>query len=606
LETYIHRKVYLLIWPFFSLLTLVAAFGATTSPVTTPPASLQQHYDAAYRFQSAGNLPQAAIEYKLFLADALHHLANGRANTGEYAQAIPLYDEAIKLAPADSELQLDYAGAAFDAKDLPKAKTLAQSAVDALRGKGGDPQNAKAHLMLGRALMELGQYSEAIAQFKAAIAIHADFENTYALGTAYLSLPDKANASATFAKIATGLGDTADVHMEFGRAYGEASYPDEAIQEFKKAIAKNNKLPFAHYSLGAAYLNRSGDSAFPLAEPEFRKELTIRPDDALSYSQLGRIAMSRRDYQEAETDLNRAAKVDPTNPDNFLLLGRLYTDMNRPADAIVALQKAIAATKDPSRNHYSIQLVHYRLGRLLMQKGDIEGGKREMKISEALLLESKKHDESRMERKPTMEAPLRQTRVAAPVDVDAEKTFEHQITPMIAGSYSNLGLIDAVSHDYTAATGYFEHAAQWNPALDGLDTNWGKAAFAGRQYAQAVGPLSRSLQAHSEDVQVRSMLAVSQYMTHDYEKALQTFQPIEPQAEKIPALASVLHGARGEKFASGGNHQQAVEEFRAALKLNPADTGAKHALALSLMALGQKAEAEALLAEVAATEASAK
>jgi tetratricopeptide (TPR) repeat protein len=562
-----------------------------------PASSMQQHYDSAYRFQSAGNLTQAAVEYKLFLADALHRLANGRANTGEYAKAIPLYEEALKLSPSDSELQLDYAGAAFDAKDLKKTKALAQSALDSSHGSASKSQTAKAHLMLGRALMQMAQYPEAIKQFKAAVALDPQFENTYALGMAYLALPDKASAAAVFAKIAAGLGDTADIHMEFGRAYGESSYPDEAIEEFKKALAKNSKLPFAHYSLGAAYLNRSGDSAFPLAEVEFRKELAIRPDDALSYPQLGRIAMSRHDYKEAEFDLKRAAALDPVNPDNYLLLGRLYTDMNRPADAIVALRKAIATTTDPSRNHYSIQLVHYRLGRLLMQSGDAEGAKAEMKISQDLLLESKNHDESRMSHKVDMEAPLRQTRVAAPVDVDAEKTFEYQAAPMMAGSYSNLGLIAAVGKEYAEACGYFEQAEQWNPKLEGLDTNWGKAAFAGTQYAQALPPLSRALQAHPEDVQVRSMLGVSQYMTHDSVNALKTLQPMEAQAEQIPALASVLHGARGEKYASAGNHQQAVEELRAALKLNPGDMEAKHALALSLIALGQKAEADALLAK---------
>jgi tetratricopeptide (TPR) repeat protein len=570
---------------------------------TTPASSLRQHYDAAYRFQSAGNLTQAASEYKLFLSDALHRLANGRANMGEYAQSIPLYDEALKLLPADFILQLDYAGAAFDAKDLTKAKRLAQAALDRAQ-TASNPQKAKAHLVLGNALMEASQYQDAIVQFKAAVAINPEFANVYALGTAYLALPDPKSAAAVFAKMLTGLGDTADLHMELGRAYGEAGYPDEAIAEFKKAIAKNNQLPFAHYSLGAAYLNQSGDSAFPRAEVEFRKELAIHPDDPLTYPQLGRIAMSRHNYGEAEADLKRAVALNPQNPDNFLLLGRLYTDMNRRADSIDALRKAIAATTDPSRNHYSIQLAHYRLGRLLMQSGEIEDGKKEMKIAEALLLESKSHDESRMARKAAMEAPLRQTHVATLADVDTEKTFERQITPLLAGSYNNLGLIAAVNRDYAGAVEYFEHASKWNPELVGLDMNWGKAAFGGRQYAQALMPLSRSLQTRPEDVQVRSMLGVSLYMTHDYEKALQTFQPMETEAEKVPLLASVMHGARGEKYASGGKYQQAVEELRAALRLNPHDADAKHALALSLMALGRKAEADALLAELAAAEAS--
>ncbi len=87
-------------------LTVYLALGATVYGAA-PASSMQQHYDSAYRFQSTGNLKQAAVEYKLFLADALHRLANGRVNTGEYAKAIPLYEEALKLSPDDYELQLD-------------------------------------------------------------------------------------------------------------------------------------------------------------------------------------------------------------------------------------------------------------------------------------------------------------------------------------------------------------------------------------------------------------------------------------------------------------------------------------------------------------------
>ena len=199
-----------------------------------PASSMQQHYDSAYRFQSAGNLRQAAVEYKLFLADALHRLANGRANTGEYAKAIPLYEEALKLSPGDSELQLDYAGAAFDAKDLKKTKALAQGALDSSHGSAGKAQTAKAHLMLGRALMQMAQYPEAIAQFKSAVALDPQFENTYALGMAYLALPDKASAAAVFAKMAAGLGDTADIHMEFAAPMARAATRTRRLKSLRK------------------------------------------------------------------------------------------------------------------------------------------------------------------------------------------------------------------------------------------------------------------------------------------------------------------------------------------------------------------------------------
>ncbi len=73
------------------------------------------------------------------------------------------------------------------------------------------------------------------------------------------------------------FGDSAQIHMQFGLAYANADFPDEAIPEFKKALARNDRLLDAHYSLGASYLSKSGDTAFAEAEVEFRKELSFHP-----------------------------------------------------------------------------------------------------------------------------------------------------------------------------------------------------------------------------------------------------------------------------------------------------------------------------------------
>jgi tetratricopeptide (TPR) repeat protein len=220
--------------------------------------SMRQHYDAAYRFQSSGDLAQARLEYELFLADALHQVGNGRANIREYARALPLYEEALELAPANFTLNFDYAAAALEAEDPSKAKLLLEQALNLYSKSAKGSDVASAHLILGRALQKTNGYSEAVEQFKEAVSIDPSFVNMYALGAAYLTLPDKESATRTFAEILSRFGDTAAMHMDLGRAYGESGYPDEAIQEFKKAIAKNDKLPGAHYSLADGSVSSYG------------------------------------------------------------------------------------------------------------------------------------------------------------------------------------------------------------------------------------------------------------------------------------------------------------------------------------------------------------
>jgi Flp pilus assembly protein TadD len=64
---------------------------------------------------------------------------------------------------------------------------------------------------------------------------------------------------------------------------------------------------------------------------------------------------------------------------------------------------------------------------------------------------------------------------------------------------------------------------------------------------------------------------------------------------------AIFHRALGEGYASSGNYPKAEAELRTAITLNPTDAETKYALAVSLIALGQKVEAESLLAGLAAS-----
>ncbi|PYX16859.1 MAG: hypothetical protein DMG84_05820 [Acidobacteria bacterium] len=101
------------------------------------------------------------------------------------------------------------------------------------------------------------------------------FENGYLLGITYLKLNDLNRATLLFNEMITGLGDTPQIHMYLGRAYREGELYEQAVEEIKKAIARDPKLKQAHYFLGLAYVGRDGDSGFPAAIPEFQAELKL-------------------------------------------------------------------------------------------------------------------------------------------------------------------------------------------------------------------------------------------------------------------------------------------------------------------------------------------
>jgi tetratricopeptide (TPR) repeat protein len=569
------------------LRTSVLARAETTQSKSSLDEAMHRHYDTAFRLQAAGHVTEADAEHKLFLAEALRHVANGRANIGEYALSVPIYEQAIQFAPKDFTLHLEYAEAALDADDPAKAKTLAQESL-ALLPEGADQKRAKTMHVLAQALWGTGDRKQSIDDYKAAAALDPSFTNVYAVGTTALTLGDKVTATRIFTGIVAKFGDTATVHMQLGRAYAIARDYPEAIQEFKKALAKDSRMSGLHYSLGAAMMQSSGEAAYPDAEAEFRKELTLQPDDRLSYPQLGRIALAHHDYKEAESDLIRANELDPGNPDTLRLSAQLYTEMGKIPEAEAAYRNAITATPDPSRHHYEIAAVHYQLGRLLWQSGDRDESKKEMHISEDLTAQSKFQDESTLSGKPNVQSPLQTTHAPKPEEVAEEKRFEGQIGPAIASSYDNLGVHAAIGKSYAVAAAYFGRAAEWNPALTGIDNNWGQAAFEAQQFAEAEGPLNRSSQAHPEDPTTRAMLGISEYELHEYPKALESLQPLEGHLDMFPAMPL----AYADSLMRAGDFHQGMERLEAIVKDDPENAAAHRALAEAYRKAGQPQEAE--------------
>jgi tetratricopeptide (TPR) repeat protein len=266
------------------------------------------------------------------------------------------------------------------------------------------------------------------------------------------------------------------------------------------------------------------------------------------------------------------------------------------------------------------------LGLLLIQQGKTDEGKKEMQIAQDLLLENRKLDVANLEGKPILRYPARKAdRITDPAAATEVEQFEQRIGPAIADSFNNLGVIGAEKEDYTSASHYFQQAAVWNPTMDGLDYNWGRAAFGARDYRQAVICLSRYMQSHPDDARPRVPLGMSQFMLSEYKDAIATLAPLQSQMDAVPLLAyayadsliktgdtaegidRLLHleaihpdfdlapPALGYAFAGQHEYPKAELQLRSALRINPADREAKYNLALVLIALSRRSEAEVLL-----------
>ena len=622
-----------LLFPLSTPHTVWAQSGAAHPASSSSRSELQDSYDAAQRFQQAGRTAEAEQQYRLFLANALAEMAIGYTRAGSYGKAAPLFDESLRQNPDSAGTRIEYANAALMLGDFPHAQTLAQKYVaDFPRDQSGD---AEAHQIAGRALLKMEKDDEARKEFEAAVALDPTFQNGYDLAVACLDLNDLKCATSIFQEMETSFGDHAAIHFSFGIAYGQSDYQDQAVIEFRKAIAEDPNIRGAHYSLAAALL--AGKNAEPeAAEIELKKETAIFPDSFLAWAALGKLAASRHDNAEAERFLKKAIALNSHNPDAFLYLGQLYFNTERFTEADGLLRNSIRLTTDVSRNRYQVQKAHYLLGRILARQGKDADADAEMKISHTFLQAQLSQDKDRLS---SMLDPAQSSAAADPsakpglahvededspgrqVELEKAAAREKQLAPAVADSLNNLGVISSISGDYAVALKCFERAAEWNPALEGLDYNWGRAAFSASRFGEAVGPLSRHLHQHGDDQGVRTALAISEFMTGAYSECVKTVRQDEARQTTVPQVEYVYaesliktgeaaagvqrlislesahpevpdtHRALGEVYAGRAEQPKALNEFMTASRLNPNDPETHYDLGKLQLDSGEAAKA---------------
>ena len=602
----------------------------TKTQVAKPVAqdAFQQHYDAARTFQLSGDQDRAAAEYRAFLVGALRTSAKASVGLAQPDRAAALFEQALHLSPEDPQTRLEYAQLLYRQGKLPGARSMAEGVLVSL------PDNAQDQSLLGQILFAQGEYKGAREHLEQAVVAAPGFDIAYLLGMTYIKLGDFSRARLVFDDMVNSFGDTAQIHMMFGRAYKEGDWEalDYAIQELKKALAKDSRAPRAHFLLALAYMDRDGESAFAVTAAELQAELKINPEDSRSHYLLGYIAMKQHDTKAAEAELLRAAQLDPKDPDPLIYLGQIYSDADRDAEAEAMLRKALSLSSNSSSTDYLIGRAHYVLGRVLLKTGKKEEGEKELAASQAFRDQMNRPDtvrDKKIKSDPELAnvsqgSPVGQPSAEPEIPPQAKEevqTYLEQLKPAIADAYNNLGVIQAGRKEFATASEYFQKAGEWNPSLETLDRNWGMAAFYANNYKEAIPPLTRQLQKQPGELRVRAALALSLFMEQNFTGTLDTLKPIRSEVDSDPGLGYALavslvktgdydegmrrlksleqsspnsadiHLLMGSAYADQHEYDTALQEYRKSLAIDPNRQQTHYLTGLALIHNGQPKDA---------------
>src|SRR5262249_1163309 len=246
----------------------------------------------------------------------------------------------------------------------------------------GNPRSAAAHHLLGKVYFMLKRFDQAVSELELALKVTpTDVDISYTLALAWLKQEKLAPAQQIFSRLLQSLGNRAEVHMLFGRAYRETNFLNEAIAEFKKTAALNPKYPRVHYCLGLSLLLKDGTLALKEAAAEFRAELATYPDEFLAIYNLGVVCVIERQYTEAASLLEKAVSLRPQSSDGHLFLGNAYYGLNQYDKAIESFQKCLTLNPDFDKTSKQAAETHFMFGKSLAAVGRAEDGAKQLQLA---------------------------------------------------------------------------------------------------------------------------------------------------------------------------------------------------------------------------------
>ncbi len=207
---------------------------------------------------------------------------------------------------------------------------LANRARDALALLA--PDSSRMHEIMAQHLVNEGDLSSAIAQYRKALEVDPKFRG---------------------------------IHYELGEAILKDSTSDTALQqaekEFRAALAENPGDAGAEYGLGRVCAQRMD---FKSSIQHYERALALRPDHVYAQIGMGEALIQMNEVQKALEHLLAASRLDPLNPTVHYRLASMYRELGREADT----HGEFAAFKKLRESKKQIEQVYQQMHQVVPEK----------------------------------------------------------------------------------------------------------------------------------------------------------------------------------------------------------------------------------------------
>jgi tetratricopeptide (TPR) repeat protein len=350
------------------LLTFSLPSLCQTSPATSDP--VQEHLRTAQQYLNQKRPDLAIPEYEAALAlDPANLHAQADLGVllyfrGDFEKAVPHLRAAVKAQPDLWKIQALLGLAEDRLKDESNARSDLESALPHLKGE-------KVQLEVGKALIE--SYSAAGDLEKAArtVSVMLDSQPTDAslLLMSYRLYSDLAgNALLT---LAVAAPQSAEMHQAMARELRRHGDEAAAVANYREAIRIDPKLPGLYFQFGKLLYNSTDQRLKSEAEAQFQAALAVNPQDEKAQLMLGEIAARRGDLKAAYDADARAVEMQPNDSDACNEFAGVLLSVDERDKARILLLHALEI--DPM-NYFA----HFRLSTIYRMEGKPEEANREI------------------------------------------------------------------------------------------------------------------------------------------------------------------------------------------------------------------------------------
>jgi len=206
------------------------------------------------------------------------------------------------------------------------------------------PNNPYAQYSLGVLFAEKGRGAEALARFRTALSLKADFfEAHHSVATTLLQQGDAVGAEEQFRSALAIRPRDAETHYDYGTALYQSGDRAGAISEFEETLRLDPRRAEARDNLGVAL---ASGGRLPEAIEQFQRALAENPRLLRARVNLGGALADQNRLPEAEAQLREAVRMDPEFTGARINLANVLSRQGRFPDAIAEYEEALRSMPD--------------------------------------------------------------------------------------------------------------------------------------------------------------------------------------------------------------------------------------------------------------------